>query len=180
MERNDDHTAEAWFADLRLRFLDVARKRVPVEQLEDLVQDALRIVFEKGWSPGSTDVEGLPGLAWCFQVLRNTIGNFYQKRATRHAVHADDPSGVDRVALDEPTPLESLERQRAARLIEEALGLLATGDRSCAKYLARLLEGNTPADLAEREGVDRAILYRRVYRCRQKLRGLLEERGVQL
>ena len=37
---------ELWLGDLRARFLDVARKRVPAEAVEDVVQEALITVHK--------------------------------------------------------------------------------------------------------------------------------------
>ena len=56
---------------------------------------------------------------------------------------------------------------------------MATRDRDCARYLQRLFDGVAPGELARQEGLEEAALYRRVYRCRIKLRTLLARRGVE-
>ena len=72
----DARAEAALFATLRERFLAVAKRRVREDDLEDLVQDALRIVHQKHGQrqPG-------PGiLVWSLAVLRNVIGNYYQAK----------------------------------------------------------------------------------------------------
>lgn len=169
---------EEWFAQLRERFLAIARRRVPDDAAEDLVQDALRIVHEKRGELSSGSVAGAPALAWCFQVLRNVIGNYYQRQRTR--ADADPEALRSAVAEDAPpaTPLESLEEREAERRITEAVDDLAASAADCARYLRALLEGLEPAAIAERVGVSAPVLSRRLYRCRAKLRVILERRGV--
>jgi DNA-directed RNA polymerase specialized sigma24 family protein len=152
--------------------------------VEDVVQDALRIVIEKGLSgpagePGGGDPapggEAGPDLRWCFQVLRHTIGNHYQKQRVRRRelVPEDLP-----LSPAQPTPLEALESRESARLVRESVEALAAIDSNCGRYMTHILEGRTPSEIAEEERLDPAVLYRRVYRCRGKLRSLLLERGV--
>jgi RNA polymerase sigma factor (sigma-70 family) len=170
---------EEWLNQLRDRFVAVARRRVPAEAVDDVVQEALTVVYQKGISITQADsVDELPPLAWCFQVLRNMIGNFYQKQRTRSMVSVDDD--LDRLdAADQgPTPLEALESGEMQRLVREALEVLAHDGSACRHYLLRLLEGITPADLASEEAIEPAVLYRRIYRCRTKLREILEQKGV--
>lgn len=170
---------EEWFMQLRDRFVAVARKRLPNDQVEDVVQEALAVVYEKGIRiPEAGPVEGMPPLAWCFQVLRNVVGNHYQKQRTRSGTSGDADYETLDAADDRPTPLEALQSKEAAGLIQDGLRELARLDETCCRYLRRLLDGLAPADLATEEQVDAAILYRRVYRCRSKLRDILEANGV--
>lgn len=146
----------------------MARRRVADEAVDDVIQDALRVVYEKGWAHGA------PELSWCFQVLRNTIGNHYQKRRVRER---DVPADAHR-APAEPTPLEALENNESASLIRDCLRTLRRTDAPCAERIERLLEGVSPAEIAVAEDVPAAVLYRRMYRCRAKLRVLLHAKGV--
>ncbi len=163
-----------WLVQLRARFLALSLRRVPESVAEDLVQDALSIVLEKGVQLGE-DVDGRPALAWCFQVLRNTIGNFYQKQRTRSG-HSDIDDALDLAGGD--TPLEAMETSEVSQLLHETIAGLDTDDDRCGRYLRRLGEGYSPAEMAVEEGLDAAILYRRIYRCRAKLRTLLRQKGV--
>jgi DNA-directed RNA polymerase specialized sigma24 family protein len=165
---------DEWLAALRARFVDVTRKRVPPEAVEDLVQEALTVVFEKGEGP---DARSLP---WCFQVLRNVIGNHYQKQRTRAA--ATTPGSAARAHLEElaggaprPTPLEALERAEAARLLRAAIDELAARDGHCGGLLRSMLAG---APAAPGGGAAASTAYVRAFRCRQKLKAILLARGV--
>lgn len=181
-------TDEQWFSDLRARFVEVARRRVRPDLVEDLVQDAIRVIHEK-W--GTTlaanrahepepQGPGLrPDLGWCFQVLRNTIGTSYQRDRTRRA--RDEALPFDdalRVRSGGATPLEELLREDSADRVRRALRALDSSDPKCARYLRRLAEGVPPVELARAEHAEPDVLYRRVFRCRQKLRRILREHGV--
>ncbi len=172
----EPRATEAWLARLRERLLAVASRRVPAEAVEDVVQDALRVIVERKVLEAGAVIDDLPGLAWCFQVLRNTIGNYYQKTRTRRAWQEQASSHVETPAP--PTPLDALESEEATRVILATLREMRDDSESCGRYLERLAHGAAPADLARAEGVDPAVLYRRIYRCRYKLRMRLIERGI--
>lgn len=168
---------ERWFAALRERFVAIARRRVPPEAVEDVVQDTLRIVVEKGWrGPGTADVEGRPALAWCMQALRNVIGNHYQRARVR-AVRAGDPARLEQAADGRRGPLEALAARDAERIVHEALAALGRGDAPCARWLSALAEDRAPGQLAREAGIEEGAFYRRLWRCREKLRAALAERG---
>lgn len=168
---------EAWLAELRTRFMSVTRRRVTPDVVEDLVHEALRIVVEQGLTrPGAATLEGEAGFAFGFRVLRNVIGNHYQRLRTEQrrrdpawpAVEFADPA---------PGPLLALERSEAFAAVRAGLAALAVTDKHCARYLSRLADGYLPREVAGEEEMDEALFYRRVYRCRKKLRVLLEQRG---
>lgn len=165
-----------WLARLRGEFVRVATRRVEAAEVEDVVQEAMRIIAEKGIDRAAEPVEGRPPVAWCFQVLRNTIGNYYQRERTRRRWVEDDTEAI--AVAPSPTPLESLDSQRTLSVIEDTLAGMRRSDPTCAGYLMRILEGERAGELAASESVERGAFYRRLYRCRQKLRELLEARGV--
>lgn len=170
--------SDAWLSGLRARFLAVARRRVPADAAEDVVQEVLRILVQKSaLEPGAVAPGGAPALAYGFAVLRNVIGNHYQRERVRRAVHAEE-SAAHGASDPSPTPLEALATEERVRIVRESLETMATTDGACARYLQRLLDGTAPGELAHEEGLAEAVLYRRVYRCRVKLRALLEQRGV--
>lgn len=170
--------AEHWSQRLRERFLEVTAHRVPAAEVEDLVQEAMTTVLSRAQQIESERlVEGLPPLAWCFQVLRNTIGNFYQ----RHARAKQESELAELKGLHaEGTPAEALEQKELLESLREALEELRADDRQCWGFLSRLADGEKPRRLAEAAGLSEAVLYRRLYRCRQKFRRLLQERGVRV
>lgn len=175
MRADEARTSDSWFRDLRDRFVAIAARRVERDAVEDVVQDALRIVHEKGGVGPGALVDGRPALAWCFQVLRNVIGNHYQKRRARTEVPVDEQPLI----AGGLAPLESLVREERHRLVHRALARLAERTERCADYLQQVVAGQSPAAIAARENVDAAVLYRRLYRCREQLRAILEEQGVQ-
>lgn len=167
-----------WLLLLRARFVAVARRRVEPDVVEDIVQEALRVVVERGIpGPGGDVVDGVPPIARCLQVLRNVIGNHYQRARVRSARLAslDVATG-----LPDPghTPLEAYAADDAARQIRRALDALAVTDPGCGRYLRRLAEGQSPGAIARAEEVAEAAFYRRLYRCREKLRARLAAIGV--
>ena len=162
---------------LRARLQAIARRRVAPDAVEDLVQEALRIVVERRLlAPGGGHTEGELRLAACFQVLRNVIGNHYQReRVRRRRLTGED--AAHGVAAEGPTPIEALESEQAVGLVERTLAIMASTDAACARYLRTLAGGVTPRDAARTESLEESAFYRRVYRCRQKLRALLEREG---
>lgn len=162
---------------LRARLHSIARRRVAPDAVDDLVQEALRIVVERQLlSRSGGHTEGELRLAACFQVLRNVIGNHYQReRVRRRRLTGED--AAHGVAAEGPTPIEALESAQAIGLLERTLEVLAATDAACARYLRALAGGATPRDAARAESLEETVFYRRVYRCRQKLRALLEREG---
>jgi RNA polymerase sigma factor (sigma-70 family) len=164
---------------LRERFLAIARCRVPADVVEDVVQDAMLVVVRRIDAAERAElIDGLPRLAWCFQVLRNTIGNHYLRTARRGGdrslEHPDEHAGQG------STPAEALEAKELRQALTAALAEMRAADGQCARYIGRLLDGSTPAALAAEEGVEQGALYRRMYRCRTKLRDLLARRGIRV
>lgn len=179
---HDDPTR--WFDLLRQRFLQVARHRVPADVVEDVVQEALTVIHRKlGDRPG--DAERSSPLPYCFQVLRNVIGNHYQRERIRRA--AGDPSRPEFAQFRETgagspllTPLDALERAERIDLLRAAVEELAAEDQGCGAYLRALLEDSTPpapSPVAGDPAPNRSTLYVRQFRCREKLRRILQRKG---
>jgi RNA polymerase sigma factor (sigma-70 family) len=174
--RDAERQMSNWLMDLRREFVRVASRRVNEGDVEDVVQEAMRVIVEKGIDRGADPVGTQPPLAWCFQVLRNTIGNHYQRERTRRRWTDGDSGMVDR--SPNPLSLESMDSHTTLATIEAALVALGNTDSTCAGYLSRMADGDRAGDIADREGIERRAFYRRLYRCRQKLRDLLAKKGV--
>jgi DNA-directed RNA polymerase specialized sigma24 family protein len=181
-----DPEAEAsLFSSLRVRFLDIAKRRVRKDDLEDVVQEALGIIHTK--HQAREPRRGM--LLWSFAVLRNVIGNYYQKRARRDRGEAFDErfhvdAGPDREP-QVPTP------SGTSDCIDElmaALTRLAQRDPRCAIFFRRILEsldeGGTSGEISRRAlrkvgreigGISRNALYVALHRCRAKLRAIVRE-----
>lgn len=177
MERRRENITEAaWLELLRARLVEIAQRRVDASDVDDVVQDALRVIAEKRFGPEDGAAGGRPELAWCFQVLRNTIGNHYRREETRRRrLVSTDPDGASGQRF-----AEELGSHEALALIEDALHEMHRGDPRCARYLSRLIDSAKPHEVASEEGLDPPVFYRRLYRCRKKMRDLLTARGVDL
>lgn len=170
-------TSPAELEALRARLQGIARRRVTPDAVDDLVQEALRIVVERRLlDRDAGHTEGEMRLAACFQVLRNVIGNHYQRERVRRRRLTGEDAAYS-VAADGPTPIEALESAQAVGLVERAIARMAATDAACARYLRTLANGVAPRDAARAESLEETAFYRRVYRCRQKLRALLEREG---
>lgn len=175
VERPHDRERDAWLARLDLRLREIAGRRVAAGAVDDVVQEAMRVIVEKG--PAQVEsARDRPALPWCFQVLRNCIGNHYQRQRLRR--HGD--IAPLQLAAETPTPLEALEQAQLREGLEAAIDDLDRSPRGgdCARYLRLTLSGLAPAALARREGLGAAVLYRRLYRCRARLRKFLMQRGI--
>jgi DNA-directed RNA polymerase specialized sigma24 family protein len=149
---------------LRQRFSEIAARRVPESAVDDVVQDALGIVLAKGGTQ--------PDLRWSFAVLRNVIGNYYQKRR-----HHDSLEAVE-VADDRPDALAALTTDERHRTIRTAVDELRLDRPDCAAWLWSLAQGTKAGELAARAQLDRDAFYRKIYRCRQQLAAILRRKGV--
>lgn len=162
--------SDEWLRSLRRRLVELARRRVGVDDVEDVVQAALRVIAERGLDGKSSDVDGLPPLAWCFQVLRNTIGNHYKRERTRRA-RVDSEAGLELVEDPRADVLRVLALERT---LEELRGK----DEQCAALLEGAMEGLSAEELARDRGLPINALYQRLYRCRRRFREMLRERGI--
>jgi DNA-directed RNA polymerase specialized sigma24 family protein len=151
-----------WPSRLRVRLVQVARRRVAPDSVEDVVQDALRIILERGIrQPGDLAPDGQPGLAFSFQVLRNVIGNHYQKERTRRRLAIVPPDGVELVDRA-PEPLGALASENAAAAVHACIDQMSRTDAACARYLRGLADGRTPGELARGDSIDEPAFYRRL------------------
>ena len=136
----------------------------------------MRVVAEKGIDRGAEPIDELVPLAWCFQVLRNIIGNHYQRLRTRQRWTEADQGAVDRA--QNPRVFESMDSQTTLALIEGTLDEMAQSSPKCAEYLSLLADGRRAGEIADGETIERPAFYRRLYRCRHKLRDLLAKKGL--
>ena len=164
--------------ELGRRFREIATRRVAADDVDDVVQEALRVVVQK--SSGTGSFQELPPIAWSMQVLRNTVGNYYKRERTRRRwMEAPDgeetPEGRASL-LDQP--LEAVESAQALGIVTTALDDMKRSDPQCGDYLARVVDGDPPGAIAAAVGVEASAFYKRLLRCREKLRTLLLERGL--
>lgn len=157
-----------WLTSLRARMTEITARRVSDEAVEDLVQDALEIIVRRS---RERDEAAVPDLRWCFQILRNVIGNWYQKRRAHVPLDPEMESSA-------PDPLARLTVAERTRQVREAMVTLRHERENCARWLWALARGSKPRDLAAAESVDANLFYRRVYKCRRRLQEILVAKGV--
>jgi len=161
-----------WLAQLRQRFAEIAARRVPEDAVEDLVHDALGIVLAKGPDEAQGTGQPHPSLRWSFNVLRNVIGNYYQKR--RHHDGLEGGNFPD----DRPDALAALTTDERSRTIREAVDELRQSRPNCAHWLWSIAQGSKAGDLANGAQIEQAAFYRKLYRCRKFLAEILHRKGV--
>jgi DNA-directed RNA polymerase specialized sigma24 family protein len=161
-----------WLTPLRRRFAEITARRVPTDAVEDLVQDALGIVLAKGPAEAHRAGDTEPSLRWCFNVLRNVIGNWYQKRRHHEPVENHD------LADERPDVLAALAADEQAQTIRTAVAELRLQRPDCADWLWSMAQGTKAGALAERARMEHSAFYRKVYRCRRMLAEILQRKGV--
>ena len=158
---------EEIFYFLRARFLSLAKLRVLEEDAQEVVQETM-IVVEKHLSEFET-VENL--LAFTNAVMRNKIGNFYQKRDRRKVYEAQENNIPDPIYYMDG----ELEAAELERLVWKAVDQLCQKNPRCREILVGLCQGLSASDLSEKFQVSRSNIDSRVFRCRQALRKILKE-----
>lgn len=172
IQENHQNFSTQWLTMLTGRFTEIAARRVPENVLEDIVQDAMGIVLTKGVAEARRQQSAEPPLRWCFLVLRNVIGNYYQKRRQHDSVSEMD------LHDDRPDALAALTQDEKNRTIHRAMDQLRQGHPDCASWLWGLAQGRKPGALARKANMEEAAFYRRIYRCRKKLAAILVQKGV--
>jgi len=180
----DERAQSGLFSALRVRFLQVAKRRVHEDHLEDVVQDALRIVLDK-YRTRTGDI-GI--LVWSFTVLRNVIGNHYQsrKRDVGRTTHVEDWQTFSPAAVV-MDPTRDRETVEFTSRLEAAIASLARKSPRCGRLFANLLksygEGGGQRDVSRRalelaqdedSDLSRNTFYVALHRCRAQLRAILD------
>jgi DNA-directed RNA polymerase specialized sigma24 family protein len=177
------------FLQLRERFLAIAKRRVREGDCEEVVQDALHIALAK--YRGRAGTSGT--LPWSLAVLRNVIGNYYQRQKARGR---HEPLDDELTANGAPgrsgdlDPLDALLAEERVARVARAMERLAGERPRCGELFRRILEclaaDGTPAEVSKRalarmakvcpEATANAI-YVMLHRCRARLREILREEG---
>lgn len=171
----DTAAESALFSYLHVRFSQIAKRRVRRDDLDDLVQESLRIVTER-FRDREDQRRTLP---FSLAVLRNVIGNYYQRRKTsdrgevlderRHGFFLATTEDVSDRVKQALNRLAS-EAPRCERIFRRILESLAEGGG------AREVSGRAFENLlADGEEISRSAYYVALHRCRERLRGILAE-----
>lgn len=161
-----------WLFHLRQRYAEIAARRVPESAVDDVVQDAMGIVLSKGLKEARNQGLNQPSVRWSFTVLRNVIGNYYQKR--REHEQLDDLQLSDQ----RPDALAALTSEERRQTIRSAVDELGQKRPNCAHWLWSLAQGEKAGPLALKAQLDRSAFYRKIYKCRLALAEILRGKGV--
>ncbi len=180
----DPKAEAALFKSLRVRFLPIAKRRVQVDHAEDLVQDTLKIVFDRYGERN----EGQGILVWGLTVLRNVIGNYYQAKTREN----ERLSFVDELPGDAACEVDFLADTQLAQTRKNLMGAiaqLAMRFPRCGKIFHHLLTsleyGGSPNEVSTRTlnlvrqdnpDMNRGRFYTALHRCRAQLRDILARR----
>jgi RNA polymerase sigma factor (sigma-70 family) len=167
----------------RKRLLDFIRRRVPLEEAEDILQDVL---FQ---FVGASRVETInEASSWLYRVAGNKIIDWYRKRKTlsleemNESRREEDDAGlllgIEDVLFDpSEEPDAVLLRRTVWQMLEEALGELPEDQRNV--FVWHELEGRSFKEIAEVTGEPlNTLLSRKRYAVmflRERLRTLYNE-----
>jgi DNA-directed RNA polymerase specialized sigma24 family protein len=179
----DPRAESALFEALRVRFLPIAKRRVQADHAEDLVQDTLRIVFDRYRERN----EGPGILVWGLTVLRNVIGNHYQAK-NREKERLTFVEELPADAACEADFLADTEHTQTRENLLEAMAKLAERFPRCGKIFHHLLssleQGGSPNEVSTRTlelvqkddpAMNRGKFYTALHRCRGQLRNVLAQ-----
>jgi len=168
-------------ADLRVRFLQVAKRRLREDDCEDVVQEALQIVLLRY-------AERKPQqsiLIWSFAVLRNVIGNYYQRRE-RQMKNEPFEDRVHSAMTAERGTDDFLRSKEVLVGLKKALTTLAQEEPRCGRLFQIVLEscdeGGSPVEINRRamkrmrvkyDRMTQGALYVALHRCRRRLREIV-------
>ncbi len=187
----DQAAEETLFEMLRVRFLAVVKHRVRADDQEDVVQEAMRVVHSRL----SGRAQQRQTLAWGFAVLRNVVGNYYQRQRVLNRGEVFDDrlhggicgaAGPDEEGNYGVT--HELFMTETSRQVKEAIKILSQRTPRCGIIFQRILEsldlGGGPQEVSGRAlaklqieipDISRSALYVALHRCRERLRVVLDE-----
>jgi len=163
-QQGDQELREEIFSFLHVRFLVLAKHRL-TEGAEDVVQETLMVVYKH-----FSELETLGKLlAFGNQVLRNKIGNVYQKRRTIKGLK------VEMREIAEPRYYINgeLDAVELNRIIRQSIDKVGEKHPYCRAILLGLYEGLSASEISIRLGISKSQLKVRTFRCRQALREVL-------
>jgi RNA polymerase sigma-70 factor (ECF subfamily) len=167
-QQGDHESLDEIFFFLRVRFLALSRSRLAeegAEEAEDIIQQTLMVVYDH-----FSQLDNLRKLlAFSNKVLRNKIGNVYQKRSRdRHRELDLKDEAEPRYYID-----GELDAAELNQILREAIDNLAERYPRCYAILLGLYEGLSTDEIGIRLQISKSKLKVQTFRCRQTLRTLL-------
>ena len=177
----DSSAESALFESLRVRFLPIAKRRVQMDHVEDVVQETLKIVFDRygDRKPGQKI------LIWGLTVLRNVIGNYYQakQRENKRLDFVEEFPAERAVTADAPMESEYVQTRET---LSAAIAELSSRFPRCGQIFRSLLssmeQGGSPNQVSSNAlkmvqkdfpDLTSSNYYTSLHRCRGHLRSIL-------
>lgn len=167
------------FIPIRQKIIRLAQKRLQREEVEDIVQQTLSVLWEKRTSV--RDADHL--MPFIFQILRNKLGDTYRRKKLKNETHVSGSRILDSVKNPtSETPELLLEEKELGRILRDAIDICAAENGTWGKVLKLLQQGLSRDEIQKELGdIPMATVYTRIYRARQSLMKILkEEFGVEL
>lgn len=161
-----DKAAEAELMEyLSVRFTFLAKQRVRGNDANDIAQEACLTVLQKYRKDAPQDHPE----AWAYTVLRNKIGNYYQKTAGRPTESFDTAGTNDGPRMSAPTV-----DPEAIRKLRSCLRKLVRAHPRYARVLNLAYQGYTSTEISRRLGIRTSNFYMMLNRARNMLRQCLK------
>jgi DNA-directed RNA polymerase specialized sigma24 family protein len=154
-EPNDE---EQFFLEIRERLAFIAQKRIHSDDYEEVVQNAMVEIRSR-----INEVKQRNDLMpFVFQILRNFIRDYYQKKKREEKVLEFSPDSRYYYQAE-------LSNELWQEIIQKGIEQLEREDSRSAEFLKKILAVTKDEDLEHKFDMDRLNLCRILYRCRQGL-----------
>ncbi|MBN2103146.1 sigma-70 family RNA polymerase sigma factor [bacterium] len=161
------------YALLYERFLKLAKQRIwdtkrgkeeITKDAEDIAQEAITILLEKRHAFYSSKYP----IQYAMLVLRNIIGNYYRYKKTKilKKVNLED---ID-LSID---PEEHV-------IFDIKSIIQDMGHELCRQILVYILSGHSRKWISKKLGLSMSAVYTRIHRCLERLKILIEQKGILL
>ncbi|UCE41848.1 MAG: RNA polymerase sigma factor [Candidatus Aminicenantes bacterium] len=179
LQTDDLDSFDDAFGPIRKKIVQLAKKRLHREEVEDVVQQTLSTLWEKRTSVRAPDHL----MPFIFQILRNKLGDTYRRKKLRKEIHVSGPKVLN--SLKNPTadiPELLLEEKELGRILRDAIDICAAENGTWGKVLKLLQQGLSREEIQRELGdIPMTTVYTRIYRARQSLMKILRDKfGVEI
>jgi len=149
---------EQFFLEIRERLAFVAQKRIHSEDFEEVVQNAM-VEIRSRLNEVKQRTELMP---FVFQILRNCIRDYFQKKKREEKVLEFSPDSRYYYQAE-------LSNELWQEIIQKGIEQLEREDSRSAEFLKKILAVTKNEDLEHKFDMDRLNLCKILYRCREAL-----------
>jgi RNA polymerase sigma-70 factor (ECF subfamily) len=136
--------------------------------VDDLAQEVFLVVRRK---LDRFDGANLPG--WLYRIAARTASDHRRRAWFRHLLRGRREVALDELAALGPTPLQSLERNEAQRLVHGLLARMSEKRRTA--FALFEIEGYSGEEIAALQGIPVATVWTRLHHARRDFLALVEE-----